>query len=136
MSWHRPPAALAPGLENAKGFWAIVRYEDIKLVSRTAKVFTSSQGVFLDDFPQLETILSFIVMDDPRHQALRNIMQAAFSPRNIKRMEQQIDAMAADHRRGSRRSGRATASSSSSSSQAACSPRCSSASRTCTGATC
>jgi len=94
VSWHRPPEPLAPGLENAKGFWAIVRYEDIKQVSRSAKVFSSAQGVFLDDFPQLETILSFIVMDDPRHQALRNITQAAFSPRNIRRMEQQIDAMA------------------------------------------
>src|SRR6266481_1551071 len=94
VSWHRPPEPLAPGLENAKGFWAIVRYEDIKAISRNPKVFSSAEGVFLDDFPQLETILSFIVMDDPRHQALRNITQAAFSPRNIRRMEQQIDAMA------------------------------------------
>ncbi len=94
VSWHRPPEPLAPGLENAKGFWAIVRYEDIKEISRNAKVFSSAEGVFLDDFPQLETILSFIVMDDTRHQQLRNITQAAFSPRNIRRMEQQIDAMA------------------------------------------
>lgn len=56
-------------------------------------MFSSAEGVFLDDFPQLETILSFIVMDDPRHKALRNIVQHAFSPRNIRRMEQQIREM-------------------------------------------
>jgi cytochrome P450 len=94
VSWHRPPEPLGPGLDNTKGFWAIVRYADIREISRNAKVFSSAQGVFLDDFPQLETILSFIVMDDPRHQQLRNIAQAAFNPRNIRRMEQQIDALA------------------------------------------
>ena len=43
VSWHRPPEPLAPGLENAQGFWAIVRYEDIKEISRNAKVFSSAE---------------------------------------------------------------------------------------------
>ncbi len=95
VSWHRPPEPLAPGLENTKGYWAIVRYEHLKELSRNDTVFSSAEGVFLDDFPNLETILSFIVMDDPRHKALRGITQFAFSPRNIRRMEQQIREMAA-----------------------------------------
>ena len=94
VSWHRPPEPLAPGLQNSKGYWAIVRYEHLKELSRNDTVFSSAEGVFLDDFPQLETILSFIVMDDPRHKALRGITQYAFSPRNIRRMEQQIRDMA------------------------------------------
>ena len=94
VSWHRPPEPLAPGLDNSKGYWAIVRFEHVKDISRNDAVFSSAEGVFLDDFPQLETILSFIVMDDPRHKALRGITQSAFSPRNIRRMEQQIRAMA------------------------------------------
>jgi cytochrome P450 len=46
--------------------------------------------VFVDDFPNLEQILSFIVMDAPRHTHLRGIVQSAFSPRNIRKMEDQI----------------------------------------------
>jgi cytochrome P450 len=95
VSWHRPPDPLAPGLENSKGYWAVVRYEHIKEISMAPGLFSSAEGVFLDDFPQLETILSFIVMDDPRHRALRNITQAAFSPRNIRRMQEQNQEMAA-----------------------------------------
>ena len=93
VSWHPAPAPLAPGLENSKGYWAITRFDHIKELSRNDAIFSSAEGVFLDDFPQLETILSFIVMDDPRHKALRNIVQHAFSPRNIRRMEQQIGEM-------------------------------------------
>lgn len=94
VSWHPAPEPLAPGLENSKGYWAITRFDHIKQLSRNVDVFSSAEGVFLDDFPQLETILSFIVMDDPRHKALRNIVQHAFSPRNIRRMEEQITEMA------------------------------------------
>lgn len=71
-----------------------MRYDHLRELSRNDTVFSSAEGVFLDDFPQLETILSFIVMDDPRHKALRGITMHAFSPRNIRRMEQQIRDMA------------------------------------------
>jgi cytochrome P450 len=94
ISWHRPPEPLAPGLDNSKGYWALVRYEHIRTVSTRPDVFSSAEGVFLDDFPALETILSFIVMDDPRHKELRAITQAAFSPRHIRQMSDQIQAMA------------------------------------------
>ena len=94
VSWHRAPEPLAPGLENSKGYWSLVRYDHIKEISMAPGIFSSAEGVFLDDFPQLETILSFIVMDDPRHRALRNITNTAFSPRNIRRMEEQIQEMA------------------------------------------
>ena len=56
VSWHRPPEPLAPGLQNTKGYWAIVRYEHLKELSRNDTVFSSAEGVFLDDFPNLETI--------------------------------------------------------------------------------
>lgn len=90
VSWHDAPEPLAPGLQNSRGFWAISRYEDMREISRNPEVFSSADGVFVDDFPALETILSFIVMDAPRHSHLRGIVQSAFGPRNIRRMEQQI----------------------------------------------
>jgi cytochrome P450 len=90
VSWHNPPSPLAPGLENTKGFWSITRYEDQREISRQPEIFSSAEGVFVDDFPNLEQILSFIVMDAPRHTHLRGIVQSAFSPRNIRKMEEQI----------------------------------------------
>ena len=71
VSWHPAPEPLAPGLENSKGFWAITRFDHIKDLSRNDAVFSSAEGVFLDDFPQLETILSFIVMDEMVKSSLR-----------------------------------------------------------------
>jgi cytochrome P450 len=90
VSWHRAPEPLAPGLENSKGFWAVTRYAHVREVSRNPQDFSSAEGVFLDDFPQLDTILSFLVMDDPRHTQMRGIVHSAFSPGHIRRMEEDI----------------------------------------------
>ena len=95
VSWQDPPEALAPGLDNVKGYWAIARAEDIRELSRNTEVFSSAEGVFVDDFPALETILSFLVMDAPRHGQLRGIVASAFTPKHIRKMEDQIRAEAA-----------------------------------------
>lgn len=90
VTWQPAPEALAPGLENVKGYWAITRHDDIRALSRNTTVFSSAEGVFMDDFPALETILSFLVMDAPRHTQLRGIVASAFTPNHIRRMEDQI----------------------------------------------
>ena len=90
ISWNEPPESLDPNLQNAKGFWSIVKHKHLREVSRNVEVFSSADGVFIDDFPQLETMLSFIVTDPPRHTELRNIVTVAFTPRNIRKMTGQI----------------------------------------------
>jgi cytochrome P450 len=92
VSWNEAPDPIAPDLPNEAGFWSLVRHEDIRFVSRNPELFTSAKGVFVDDFPQLETILSFLVMDAPRHTALRGIVGATFTPRNMRRMDSDIAA--------------------------------------------
>jgi cytochrome P450 len=87
--WNDPPEALDPNLDNAKGFWSITKHADIREVSRNPQVFSSADGVFIDDFPQLESMLSFIVSDPPRHTSFRNIVSVAFTPKNIKKVEEQ-----------------------------------------------
>jgi cytochrome P450 len=87
VSWHGPPEALDPNLDNAKGYWSIVKHADIRAVSRNPEVFSSAEGVFLDDFPQLESMLSFIVTDAPRHPQMRGIVSVAFTPKHIKKIE-------------------------------------------------
>lgn len=90
ISWNEPPDSLDPNLQNAKGFWSIVKHAHLREVSRNFEVFSSAEGVFIDDFPQLETMLSFIVTDPPRHTELRNIVTVAFTPRNIRKMTDKI----------------------------------------------
>ncbi|WP_059021346.1 cytochrome P450 [Mycobacterium sp. M26] len=90
ISWNEPPDSLDPNLQNAKGFWSIVKHAHLREVSRNVEVFSSAEGVFIDDFPQLETMLSFIVTDPPRHTELRNIVTVAFTPRNIRKMTDRI----------------------------------------------
>lgn len=90
ISWNEPPDSLDPNLQNAKGFWSIVKHAHLREVSRNVEVFSSAEGVFIDDFPQLETMLSFIVTDPPRHTELRNIVTVAFTPRNIRKMSDRI----------------------------------------------
>ena len=90
ISWNEPPDSLDPNLQNAKGFWSIVKHPHLREISRNVEVFSSAEGVFIDDFPQLETMLSFIVTDPPRHTELRNIVTVAFTPRNIRKMTDRI----------------------------------------------
>ncbi|OSC31748.1 linalool 8-monooxygenase [Mycobacterium vulneris] len=90
VSWNDAPEAIDPNLDNAKGFWSVVKHRHIQEVSRQPEVFSSADGVFIDDFPQLVEMLSFIVTDPPRHTEMRNIVSVAFTPRNIGRIVDQI----------------------------------------------
>jgi len=88
VSWHGPPEALDPNLDNARGFWSVTTHAHIREVSRNTDVFSSADGVFIDDFPQLESMLSFIVSDPPRHTTFRNIISVAFTPKHIRKVEE------------------------------------------------
>ncbi len=90
ISWNDAPDSLDPNLQNAKGFWSLVKHRHLREVSRNVEVFSSAEGVFIDDFPQLEDMLSFIVTDPPRHTEMRNIVTVAFTPRNIRKMSDKI----------------------------------------------
>ena len=75
--------------EDPTGYRAVVRYDDIRRVSRDPKTFCSGQGVFAGDEPAeiREATLSFIAMDAPRHTKLRGLVSSAFTPRQIARIE-------------------------------------------------
>jgi cytochrome P450 len=88
VSWH---GSATP--HDGKGFWVVVRYEDIRHVSRTPEIFSSASGVVIMDEDPSEEMLgvqSFLVMDDPEHMRLRALVQKAFSPRQVKLLEEQI----------------------------------------------
>ena len=95
VSWHRQPESqLLPESEGTGGYWAIVRYDDVREVSRDPERFCSGQGVMFEDIPaeMLEASQSFLAMDDPRHATLRKLVAEGFKPRAVKRIEDGIRA--------------------------------------------
>lgn len=96
ISWHRPAeGGLMPQTEGG-GFWAVVRHADIAYVSRNPDLFSSAQGTMFEDMPleMIETTQSFLGMDAPKHTRVRKLVSAAFTPKRVSRLEEQINAQA------------------------------------------
>ncbi len=93
ISWWGPVQSLTlPPELLSGGYWALTRYDDIRRVSRDERTFCSGLGVMFFDAPpeMLEATTSFIAMDAPRHTKLRGLVSAAFTPRQIARLEERI----------------------------------------------
>lgn len=97
VSWHPPVEDALLNDPDDPGYWAVTRHADIVTVSRTNEVFLSGKGVQFENIPQemLETTQSFLAMDPPRHTKLRKLATAAFTPRQIRRIEDSIKSNAA-----------------------------------------
>lgn len=96
VSWHPPVEdALMPDPDDP-GYWAITRRADIAAVSRNNDVFLSGRGVMFESIPVelLEASQSFLAMDPPRHTKLRKVVSAAFTPRQVRRIEESIQSNA------------------------------------------
>jgi cytochrome P450 len=91
VSWQRPVENAVVPDENDPGYWAVVKHADIVEVSRHPDLYVSGQGVLFDNLPYdfLELTQSFLAMDPPRHPKLRGLVSKAFTPKQIKRIEDQ-----------------------------------------------
>jgi len=78
--------------QGRMGYWAIVRYDDVRRISRDPQRFCSGQGTQFADAPPefLEASMSFLAMDAPRHTKLRGLVSSAFTPRQVARIEEGI----------------------------------------------
>jgi cytochrome P450 len=79
-------AGFAPGA----GHWALVAYDDVHHASRHPEVFSSiPTSTALNDVPAeiAEFGGSIISLDDPRHLRLRTIVNRAFTPKVVARIE-------------------------------------------------
>jgi cytochrome P450 len=93
ISRHQPPEDIL-GLPDQErmSYWAVVRYEDVRRISRDAETFCSGEGTQFADAPPefLEASQSFLAMDAPRHTKLRGLVSSAFTPRQVARIEDGI----------------------------------------------
>ena len=73
-------------LPKAKGFWSVTRADDVHTVSRDWETYSSELGgvVAIDEvFPIELARAMFIGMDPPKHDRLKALFQAGFTPKRI-----------------------------------------------------
>ncbi|MGH3409299.1 MAG: cytochrome P450 [Streptosporangiaceae bacterium] len=87
-----------PFTTSDQGYYALVSHADITEASRHPELFSSARGsTSIVDLPVEfnEYFGSMINMDDPRHARLRRIVSRAFTPKMIKRFEEDVQRTAA-----------------------------------------
>ena len=75
--------------------WVLTKYEDIRYVGRTPDIFSSRDGILLNDIRHKGTSNSFFgedaelisTTDPPRHRELRRYLAPSFTPSSIKQLE-------------------------------------------------
>jgi cytochrome P450 len=78
---------------NEPGYWSITRPDDIHAVSRDWKTYSSEVGgvtAITDGFPLELMQAMFIGMDPPKHDRLKMLFQAGFTPKRIAAHEDAI----------------------------------------------
>jgi cytochrome P450 len=84
---------------NEPGYWSVTRPEDIYTVSRDWRTYSSELGgvtAVTDIFPLELMRAMFIGMDPPKHDRLKKLFQAGFTPKRIAAHEPAIRAIVVD----------------------------------------
>jgi cholest-4-en-3-one 26-monooxygenase len=83
---------------DGPGFWAVVKHEDVRVVSKSPELFSSavagvSRGDMVgDQLAQMRMVI--IGMDPPEHRLNRGIVNKAFTPNMVARLEPTLRAEA------------------------------------------
>ncbi len=83
--------------DSTDGYYGLVRHADVLEASRHPDLFSSARGAtsLIDLPPEFnEYFGSMINMDDPKHARLRRIVSRAFTPKMIKKFEEDVQLTA------------------------------------------
>lgn len=72
-----------------EGFWVLSKHEDVQAVSRDPRLFSSLDGPQLSHQPEIAGTM-LVSMDGDEHVRQRRLINAGFTPRMVKLLEQQI----------------------------------------------
>jgi cholest-4-en-3-one 26-monooxygenase len=94
--WHRQ--------RSGPGYWVITRHEDVRLISRDARRFISSGGTSTMDLEHADTASpayemlrrTLVITDPPQHTKLRALVNKAFTPQAVARVEPVIRTVVAE----------------------------------------
>jgi len=71
------------------GVWVATKYEDVAAISKSQDLFTSADGVR----PGRDVKIGLIDEGEPRHTQLRNLINKGFTPRMVRRLEEDFQRM-------------------------------------------
>jgi len=97
IAFFEEPEVPVDWIPKGPGYYAVTRHADILEVSHQPELFSSAQGAtsIIDTPPAfLEFFGSMINLDDPRHGRLRRIVSNAFTPRMLKKVEDDVQRAA------------------------------------------
>ena len=87
------PEPVSPGYQAGRGHWALTKFDDVHHASRHPEIFSSRPtSVAINDTPPevAEYFGSMITLDDPRHTRLRSLVNRAFTPKVVARVEDSV----------------------------------------------
>jgi cytochrome P450 len=76
------------------GFWVLTRHEDIQAASRDEGLFSAYDGPALQLRPELSGAM-LVSMDGPDHLRQRRLINAGFTPRMVRKLDERTRAWAA-----------------------------------------
>jgi len=88
VAWHQHPDS------GKRGFWSVVRYDDIAATSRNTTTFSNREGIqvlFEGDLPHAGQG-SMIETDPPEHTRLRRLVGPSFASMAVSRLQEQIQS--------------------------------------------
>ena len=85
----------ADGWPAGPGGWAVLRHADVKAVLRNPELFSSQLGATQIRDPATPAALAYVRrmmlnLDPPEHSRLRGLLNRAFTPRAVARLEHRI----------------------------------------------
>ncbi len=84
--------------DGGRGFWSLTKYDDVLLASRNTEVFSSRQGIRLEDMDAEETEArrTMMEMDAPEHTRLRRLVSRPFAPKSVAQYEDVVRELAVE----------------------------------------
>lgn len=92
------PVSWNDGDAETKGFWNLTRHADIMLANKESHIFSSAQGIRLEDQSRDEYLArrTFQETDQPEHSAVRRRVNPNFAKPTVSRFETLIRELASD----------------------------------------
>ncbi|MGQ0630969.1 MAG: cytochrome P450 [Sporichthyaceae bacterium] len=97
ITWQPPFEDGLIDVPDDYGYWAVTTHRHLVEVTRRPEDFLSAPSILMENMPVqvIEAAQSIIAMDPPRHTSLRKLLASAFTPKQMRRIEDQINANAA-----------------------------------------
>jgi cytochrome P450 len=91
------PVFFHPEPDGGRGFWVMTRFEDVRLILKDHRTFSSEVGgaARIEDLPEdvLAARRNFLEFDPPKHGAYRRLFSADFTPSAVGRFEDWLRAL-------------------------------------------